>query len=83
MDQVSIETHGDVALLRLANGVTNAIGPVMVDELLEALQAVQLDYRGMVLAGGDKFFSIGLDLPLLLTLDEDDMALSHYPLAAL
>lgn len=74
MEQVSIEAHGDVVLLRLANGVTNAIGPTMVDDLLEALQTVQLNYRGMVLAGGEKFFSMGLDLPLLLTLDQDDMA---------
>jgi enoyl-CoA hydratase/carnithine racemase len=74
MEHVSIEPHGDVALLRLTNGVTNAIGPIMVDYLFEALEAVRSDYRGMILAGGDKFFSMGLDLPLLLTLGEDEMA---------
>lgn len=63
MAQVIIEDHGDVALLRLDNGVTNAIGPTMLDDLLEALDEIKEGYRGLVLAGGPKFFSMGLDCP--------------------
>ena len=74
MEQVNIEAHGAVALLRLANGVTNAIGPGMVGDLSEALQTVQSNYRAIVLAGGDKFFSMGFDLPKLLKLDKNEFA---------
>jgi enoyl-CoA hydratase/carnithine racemase len=74
MEQVIIENHGDLALLRLANGVTNAIGPTLVEELFEALETIKTTYRGLVLAGGSKFFSMGFDLPLLLTLGKDEMA---------
>jgi enoyl-CoA hydratase/carnithine racemase len=62
-----------VALLRLSNGVTNAIGPELVAELSAALDEVKERFRGMVLAGGDKFFSIGLDLPALIKLGPKEM----------
>jgi enoyl-CoA hydratase/carnithine racemase len=74
MAKVSLEDHGKVAVLRLTSGVINAIGPELVEELSLALQEVQGRFRGMVLAGGSKFFSIGLDLPALLKLSRKDMA---------
>ena len=74
MTKVSLEDNGQVAILRLTNGVINAIGPELVEELSLALQEVQGRFRGMVLAGGSKFFSIGLDLPALLKLSRKDMA---------
>lgn len=74
MKKIVREDHGAVALLRLCNGVTNAIGPELVAELSVALDEVKDRFRGMVLAGGNKFFGIGLDLPLLLKLDRQAMA---------
>jgi enoyl-CoA hydratase/carnithine racemase len=73
METVVIEPHGKIALLRLDNGVTNAISPLLVDELGEAVRKVQAEFHGMVLAGGSKFFCIGLDLPTLLKLDRAKM----------
>ena len=74
MTTLALEDHGNVAIVRLANGVTNAIGLEVVEELSLALQEVMGRFRGMVLAGGNKFFSIGLDLPALLELNRKDMA---------
>jgi enoyl-CoA hydratase/carnithine racemase len=74
MTKLALEDHGNVAIVRLANGVTNAIGAEVVEELSLALQEVQGRFRGMVLAGGNKFFSIGLNLPELIELDRDGMA---------
>lgn len=74
MQNVVLEDHGAIAVLRLTNGVTNAIGPAMVAELSAALQEVKERFRGLVLAGGNKFFSIGLDLPVLLNLNRADMS---------
>jgi enoyl-CoA hydratase/carnithine racemase len=74
MSMVVLEDQGSVAVLRLANGVTNAIGPELAEELSVAIGSVQSRYRGLVLAGNAKFFSIGLDVPNLLMLDRSTMA---------
>jgi enoyl-CoA hydratase/carnithine racemase len=73
MPNVSLEAHDDIAVLRLTNGVTNAISPELVDDLSAELKRIKNEYKGMVLAGGDKFFCIGLDLPGLLQLGRAEM----------
>jgi len=73
MNNVTIEERDQVAMLRLRNGVTNAISPELVDDFSDALKHIRKEYKGMVLAGGSKFFSIGLDLPSLLKLDRSEM----------
>jgi enoyl-CoA hydratase/carnithine racemase len=74
MSAVVIESHGPVAVLRLTSGVTNAVGSAVLQDLQRLLPAVRESFRGLVLAGNPKFFSIGLDLPELLALDRDSMA---------
>jgi len=73
MDNVTVDKHGNVALLRLTNGVTNAIGTGMVEDLTSVLKQIRTEYRGCVLAGGTKFFSIGLNLPELIEYDREKM----------
>jgi enoyl-CoA hydratase/carnithine racemase len=73
MSLIQSEPHGNVILLRMENGATNPVNPQLVEELSEAVQAAAADYRGLVLAGGQKFFSIGFDLPFLLELDRVGM----------
>ena len=73
MSTIRLQTHGEVVVVRLDNGATNAIGPELVDDLTAAVAAVRNEGRGLVLAGGDKFFSIGLDLPRLLRLEREEM----------
>ena len=73
MKTVVLEECGDIAMLRLNNNVTNAISPQLVADVLDALATVESSYRGLVLAGGPKFFSIGLNLPELLLLDRKAM----------
>lgn len=70
----TLEDHGKVALLRLNNGVTNAIGPQLLQDIAAAAAAIRKGFNGLVLAGGHKFFSIGLDLPQLLSFDRTQMA---------
>lgn len=74
MPKVVIEGQGEIGLLRLNGGVTNAISPELVKDLEEALHAVEGEFRGLVLAGGTKFFSMGLDLPTLITLKRDALS---------
>ncbi len=74
MSNVTIEERGQVALLRLASGVINAISPELVDDFIQALKRIKKEFKGMVLAGGSKFFSMGLDLPRLKHFDRNAMA---------
>jgi len=69
MPTVTVENQGDIAIVRLDNGVTNAINPAMLAELDLALVQARENSTGLLLAGGVKFFSIGFDLPALLKLD--------------
>ena len=72
---VTIEHQNQVAILRLNQGVTNAINSDLVLALDSALksQAADPDVLGMVLTSSNsKFFSIGLDIPNLFAFDEGD-----------
>ena len=73
MKNLSIESRDSVAIVRLNNGVTNAITPAMAVEVSGALNRIKSEFKGMVLAGGSKFFCIGLDLPGLLKLGRPAM----------
>ena len=64
--KVTLEKDGDVAVLTLADPPRNAIGPGLVDDFGEALLELRSrpEIRAVVLtSSGDRFFSIGFDLP--------------------
>jgi enoyl-CoA hydratase/carnithine racemase len=67
-----------VAIIRLNNGVTNALSPDLVHDLALELTRVKDQFQGIVLAGGAKFFCIGFDLPKVLTLDRAGMTRFFY-----
>jgi enoyl-CoA hydratase/carnithine racemase len=69
MSEVTIDRRGDVVVVRMVRGVTNAISKSLVGELARAIEEARGSAGGLVLAGGSKFFSIGIDLPELLQLD--------------
>ncbi|MFQ5443078.1 MAG: enoyl-CoA hydratase/isomerase family protein [Nitrospinales bacterium] len=73
LEKISIEDRSGVAVLRLTNGVTNAISPELVKDLSIAIIQIRNEFQGMVFAGGSRFFSIGLNLPELLQLDRKSM----------
>jgi len=75
MDYVSYEDHDSVGIIRLRNGVTNAIDLALVTELENLLSQVARDSRvnSLVLTGSnDKFFSIGFAIPFLYDLPKQD-----------
>jgi enoyl-CoA hydratase/carnithine racemase len=73
MQTVTKEFQDHIAILRLNNGPTNPISSKMVDELSQALVTLKGTARGMVLCGGDQFFSVGFDLPEVLKFDRPTM----------
>lgn len=65
-----------VAVLKLAHGATNPLNPDLVGQLSADLEKIAGDpaVRGMVLASASlKFFSLGLAVPELLGLPEDEL----------
>lgn len=66
---VAHHRHGSVHELRLARPPVNALDPALCGELRAAVDAaVAHGAHGLVLSGGPRVFSAGLDVPHLLTL---------------
>ena len=76
MSLIDSTVHGQVHELRLARPPVNALNPELCADLVQALhEAPARGARGIVLVGGPKVFSAGLDVPYLLSLGEDQDAL--------
>ncbi|PBJ83359.1 enoyl-CoA hydratase [Lysobacteraceae bacterium NML93-0399] len=68
---IDVEDHGPIRELRLARPPANALDPTLCLALRDAIDAAAADdVRGIVLTGGPKVFSGGLDVPHLLSLPD-------------
>jgi enoyl-CoA hydratase/carnithine racemase len=77
MKLVERTVHGAIHELKLARAPVNALNPQLCSDLAGALdEAVADGARGVILAGGPKVFSAGLDVPYLLSLGDDRAALT-------
>ena len=77
MSMIETRVHGLVHELRLARPPVNALDPALCGELVAAINAaVSNGAQGIVLAGAQKVFSAGLDVPYLLSLGDDHAALT-------
>src|SRR6187431_2531866 len=76
MPLIETTIHGAIHEIRLARPPVNALNPELCEALAQALDdAVAMGAQGIVLAGGPKVFSAGLDVPYLLSLGDDQEAL--------
>ena len=73
MSTVFVEQHDRIALVRMNRGVINALNTDLVTDLHKVVMDAPQSFDGLVLAGGTKFFSMGLDLPELLLFSREDM----------
>ena len=77
MAHVERIVHGAVHELRLARPPVNALDPALCGALSGAIgEAIAQGAQGLVLAGGPKVFSAGLDVPHLVSLGDDRAALT-------
>ena len=71
-----LDDHGALRTIRLARPPVNALDPTLCAALIEAVESAVADgCEGLVLAGGQKVFSAGLDVPFLMSLGDDTDAL--------
>ncbi len=78
---VAIEDRDGVRVLRMDRPPVNALGPDMLAALADGVRAAPEDgAKAIVLAGGDRVFTGGLDIGWLLGLDRDGLedALSRF-----
>lgn len=69
-----VDLEGGIRVLRLANPPVNALSPAVIAALRDALdQSFSDGVEALVLAGGPKVFSAGLDVPTLLGLSRDEI----------
>lgn len=69
---IEITRHGSIHQLQLARPPVNALNPELLGELRDALRrAPEQGAEAVILSGGPKVFSAGLDVPCLLTLEAD------------
>lgn len=74
---IKVEFKATVAILKLNRGVTNAINLQMIKELSTQLDRLKDDVKVksvIITSQKDKFFSIGFDIPELLTYSKDEFA---------
>lgn len=77
MNLVEVVRHGDIHELHLARGPVNALNPALCQALSGAVStAIDSGAQGMILSGGPKVFSAGLDVPYLLSLGSDQATLT-------
>ena len=68
--------HGRIHELRLARPPVNAINPALCAALIQGIDAaVAAGAEGLVLSGGPKVFSAGLDVPWLLAIQDERQTL--------
>lgn len=77
METIAVNRYGEIVLVRLDRGVTNALDPESVNELARIIEQVRNDssIRGLVLAStNEKFFSIGFDIPKLCKFSKEEFS---------
>lgn len=76
MSLIETRAADGIVELKLTRAPVNALNPELCNALREALaQAIAGGAQGIVLSGGAKVFSAGLDVPYLLSLGDDRDAL--------
>ena len=71
---IEIIPHGNIHEIKLARPPVNALNFALLDALTDAVQSAPGNgAAGIVLSGGAKVFSGGLDVPYLLGCDEDGL----------
>ncbi len=70
---LEIKAEENICIVRLTKGVTNPICLELIHKLDEALRRAEKDFSALIITGGEKFFSMGFDLPELIGYKDGEM----------
>lgn len=70
--KVLFEEKENIGIIKLNNGITNAIDIDLVKDFEKNLNIAEKNFKGLIITGNEKFFSMGFNLPKLLKLDRKD-----------
>lgn len=73
MATVKYDLVDGCAEIRLNNGVANTLNTAMLEELAQAFSQAEAEAGGVLLCGGEKFFSNGVDLDWALSQSREGM----------
>jgi enoyl-CoA hydratase/carnithine racemase len=72
---IEVTEHGSIHEIRMARPPVNALNDALLGSLVDAIEAAPGNgARGLILSGGEKVFSGGLDVPYLMGLDRSGLA---------
>ncbi|MCP4724785.1 MAG: enoyl-CoA hydratase/isomerase family protein [bacterium] len=77
---ISVEKQDKIAIIRFTRSVTNPMNLEFVNSLHSEIENLENDpsIRGLVItSGNDKFFSIGFDIPELISLNEEEFGVFY------
>ena len=77
------EHEDGCARIRISAGTANALTTAVIQDLARAVGAANRDSRGVLLCGGDKFFSNGLDLDWALAQSRSGIREMFFELAGI
>lgn len=69
---ISLSEFSGIAIVKMENGVTNAISREFIRYFTAVINDIEKTYKGIIITGNEKFFSMGFYLPELLTLSPDE-----------
>ncbi len=78
---INVEHHKNIAIVKLNNGVTNALNLDFIQEISNNIQKLEKDksIKGLIITSeNNKFFSIGFDLPQLNQLNDEGLKLFYH-----
>ena len=81
LSNTSCEHEDGCVRIRLTCGDANALTTAVIRDLSRALDAADGDARGVMLCGGEKFFSNGVDLDWALTQSRAEIREMFFELA--
>lgn len=74
MAKLIVQEKESILVIQLNNGFKNPIDGEVCAELSAAVDNADQRYDGMIITGGERFYSLGFDLPSLLKLDRPRMS---------
>lgn len=70
---LTVSEKNNIHLVKLQNGVTNALSRELIKKLSDTIDNLSNASSGLIIGGGEKFFSIGFNIPELIKFSKEEI----------